>query len=49
MKRKHNNRGDNKMIILIVVFVVFVVIDTINGYIVGTSDLPFWVKYWLLS
>lgn len=53
--KKHSNWDDNtnwnanKIIIIIVVFVVFAVIDTITAYKVATSDLPFWVKYWLLK
>lgn len=48
-KQGKTNSSANTIIIIIVAFVVFVVIDTITAYIVATSDLPFWVKYWFLS
>lgn len=48
-KRGKTNSNANTIIVLIVVFVVMVVIDTIFVHIVATSNLPFWVKFWLLS
>lgn len=43
------NRYDDKIIIGLVVFIVCVVVDIVTGYMVATSDLPFWVKFWFFS
>lgn len=49
MKRKNNNWDADAFIIMLVLAIVVFVIDAIVSYGVATSDLPFWVKYWLLK
>lgn len=47
--KKHNNWDADAFIIMLVLAIVVFVIDAIVSYGVATSDLPFWVKYWLLK
>lgn len=49
MKRKNNSWGADAFIIMLVLAIAVFVIEAIVSYGVATSDLPFWVKYWLLS